>query len=234
MAEILREEIGFSFGSPEPDWASQIVVPGVDKLLQQSAETKLRIVHDSQLVKELEAQIADLNSFRRLLFGTGKELEAIVKRSLEQLGAKISPSKYGEEEYILEFEGQEFLMEVKGVSKSISLSHLRQLNDYLLKYEEETGKECKGILFGNAWRNTPPEMRGTEDKPEFPENVVKRAETWEISLVSATAYFESFVRTINSPELRTSVLSEITRARGIALSSRDHRPISESSTPSTD
>ncbi len=108
-------------------------------------------------------------------------------------------------------------MEVKGVAKSISLSHLRQLNDYLLKYQEDTGKECKGILFGNAWRNTPPEMRGREDTLEFPDNVVRRAEQWGISLVSARAFFEAFVRTLEAPELSSDLLAALTRSRGIAF-----------------
>ena len=171
----------------------------------------------------LNAQIAAIHSFRRLLYGTGPELEAIVKRTLERLGATVSPSKYAQEEYILEYDGEEFLMEVKGVAKSISLTHLRQLNDYLLKYQEDTGKECKGILFGNAWRNIPPEMRGTEDTPEFPDNVVRRAEQWGVSLVSARAFFEEFMKALEAPELSNDLLAVLTRSSGVAFPSGEPR-----------
>ena len=216
LAEILKEEVGFSLESPEPDWAQRIEMPRVPELVRQVEEAQAKIALEAEVIDQLKAQIADIRSFRRLLYGTGNELEAIVKRSLEQLGATVSPSKYSQEEYILEFDGQEFLIEVKGVAKSISLSHLRQLNDYLLKYQEDTGKECKGILFGNAWRNTPPEMRGTEDTSEFPDNVVKRAEQWGISLVSAMAFFEAFVRALEAPELSGDILAALTGSSGIA------------------
>lgn len=217
LAEILQEEIGLSLESPEPDWAQNIEMPGVPELVHQVEEARSRIDHETEIVEAFETKIADICSFRRLLYGTGSELEAIVKRSLEQLGATVSPSKYSQEEYVLEFEGQEFLMEVKGVAKSVALSHIRQLNDYLLKYQEDTGKECKGILFGNAWRNTPPGMRGMEDTQEFPDNVVKRAEQWGISLVSSTAFFKAFVKALKTPELSNDLLVKITTSSGIAF-----------------
>jgi hypothetical protein len=47
----------------------------------------------------------------------------------------VTPAKYGEEEYILEFDGQEHLIEVKGVSKSITLGHLRQLNERATQWQ---------------------------------------------------------------------------------------------------
>ena len=219
LAEIIQEEVGHSLKLPEPDWAQNIKMPGVPELVHQVMESKKRIGEENMKVDSLEQQISDICSFRRLLFGTGNDLEEIVKRSLENLGAKVSPSKYSQEEYILEFNGQEYLMEVKGVVKSISLTHIRQLNDYLLKYQEDTGKECKGILFGNSWRNTPPEMRGTEDKQEFPDNVIKRAEQWGISLVSSRAFFEAFVKALETPKLSNDLLVKITSSSGQAFSS---------------
>ena len=134
-----------------------------------------------------------MNNYKRLLFGSGAELENVVAASFAALGGSITPAKYSQEEFILTFRGREYLVEVKGISKSIALSHLRQLNDYLLKYQEDTGRVCKGILFGDAWRSLPPSERGTNDKPIFPENLIKRAEQWDIALVSSTAFYSAFI-----------------------------------------
>ena len=219
LAEIIQEEMGISLASSEPDWARKVEIPGVSELVSQVEAAQVRINDESRKIEALNEQIVDSQSFRRLLYGTGPELEAIVMRCLEHLGANVSPSKYGEEEYILEYDGQEFLMEVKGVSKSISLAHLRQLNDYLLKYQEDTGKECKGILFGNSWRNIPPDLRGKEDTPEFPDNVIKRAEQWGISLVSSKAFFVAFIGAFETPELSNDLLAALSRSSGLAFSS---------------
>lgn len=164
----------------------------------------------------LAEKIDELTAFRRLLYSSGPELEDVVRKSFELLGAKVLPAKYGQEEYILEVGGEEFLIEVKGVSKSISLTHLRQLNDYLLKYQEDTGKECKGILLGNAWRNMPPSMRNAEETPEFPDNVVKRAEQWGISLVSSGTLFEAVLKVLTDEKMAEGILASITAADGVA------------------
>ncbi len=182
LAEILKEEVGFTPTSVEQDWAKTLDTPGMSLLNSELAEAKLQITEEEAKIKAIDAKIAGLQSYRRLLYGTGTELETIVKYSLEKLGATVSPSKYGQEEYILDYDGNEVLMEAKGVTKSITLTHLRQLNDYLLRYQEDTEAECKGILFGNSWRNLPPSQRGGKDRPEFPDNVIRRAEQVGISV----------------------------------------------------
>ena len=144
--------------------------------------------------QNLQANLNELHEIRKLLYATGKELEDVLSECLENLGGSVEPASYGEEEYVLIFDNQEHLIEVKGVQKSVSLTHLRQLNDYLAHYEEDTGNSCKGILFGNAWRITPPEDRGSGDRIEFPDNVIRRSEKWEIALWSSVQFFELYCR----------------------------------------
>lgn len=88
LANILQEEIGLSLESPEPDWAKNIEMPGVPELVIQIEEANLRINRETQIVQQLEAQVSNIRSFRRLLYATGGELEAIVKMALEELGGK--------------------------------------------------------------------------------------------------------------------------------------------------
>lgn len=115
----------------------------------------------------------------------------------------------------MEYGEHKYLIEVKGVSKSISLGHLRQLNDYILKYEEDTGKACKGILFGNSWRTTPPEERNTSEKPEFPNNVISRAEQWNIALISSAKFFEAFCLFMNDRSKGAQVLQDMINSSGV-------------------
>ncbi len=216
LADILKDEIGFSAVSPEPDWAKNVEMPFVSEWKHQISERKSVVQEEQQKIDKFEAQIGEICSYRQLLYSTGPELEEVVRRSFQYLGGTVTPAKYSQEEYIFDFDGQEFLVEVKGVSKSVSLSHLRQLNDYLLKFQEDTGKEGKGVLFANTWRNLPPEQRNTEDTPEFPDNVVQRAEQWEISLVSSRAFFEVFLQALKDKSLSKQILKTVTSTNGIA------------------
>ena len=216
VALVLEELMGSTVRAEAPDWTDSINVPGVEDISMDIVTRRKGISDLFSEIEELDAKRRELLDFKRLLFASGTDLEEVVDRSLTSLGGTVTPAKYGEEEYILEFEGQEYLLEVKGVSKSITLGHLRQLNDYLLKYEEDTGRECKGILFGNAWRNLPPNQRGTKDKPEFPDNVIKRATQWQICLVSSTSFFAAFSDHLGDTSRAKTILKCLTSADGVA------------------
>jgi hypothetical protein len=106
-------------------------------------------------------------------------------------------------------------VEAKGVTKSISLTHLRQLIDYMLKYEEQTGVAVKGILLGNPWKNLPIEQRDTTGKPSFPPNVISRAKDMKIALISSTNFFKAFCSFLKHKKIGTSILNKIVNANGV-------------------
>jgi len=215
LLDILKQEVGYSLRSPAPDWAQAIPMPCLPELREEIrvAEDKIEVQRGN--IAALQDKINGITGFLRLLYGTGTELEDVTQSSFELLGAKVMPAKYSQEEYILVVEGKEYLMEVKGVSKSISLTHLRQLNDYLLKYQEDTGKDCKGILLGNAWRNMPPDMRNGDETPEFPDNVVKRAEQWGIALVSSRVLFDAVLHALTTSTKPTEFIEAVTTTNGV-------------------
>lgn len=214
LVDILQEEVGYTFTSPPPEWTQKIELPSMPEIQEQITNSQTIIADERKKIAKFMHEINELTSFRRLLYSSGTELEDIVQKSFELMGTKILPAKYAQEEYILFFDDKEFLIEVKGVSKSITLKHLRQLNDYLSKYQEDTGKDCKGILVGNSWRNVSPEMRNTSDAPEFPDNVIQRAEQWGISLLSSRTLFDAVIKVL-SKEDATEALQAITNTDGV-------------------
>ncbi len=212
---VLEDITGVSLDFAPPSWVDDVDVPHVLEIENEIKEKEQQIDSISAEIGKLQNRKASLHEYRKLLYSSGFDLEEIVKRCFEEMGAKVTPAKYGEEEYILEYQGNEYLVEVKGVSKSISLGHLRQLNDYILKYEEDTGKACKGILFGNSWRTIPPHERGTQDKPEFPQNVTERAEQWGAALISSTKFFEAYCKFLNDRSPGSIILKDIISGVGV-------------------
>ena len=212
---VLEDLTGVTLGYEPPSWVDSIVVPHISEIESEIQNKEKEIDLISSDIGKLENRRESLNNYRKLIYSSGFDLEEIVKICFEELGGKVTPAKYGQEEYILEYGGIEYLIEVKGVSKSISLGHLRQLNDYILKFEEDTGSACKGILFGNSWRTIPPEERNTTEKPEFPDNVVTRAEQWNIALISGSEFFEAFCQFMSDRSKGTKILQNIINASGI-------------------
>ena len=80
-----------------------------------------------------------------------------------------------------------------------------------------TGKEGKGILLGNAWRNMPLAMRDKKDTPVFPENVVNRAQNWGISLLSSITLFDAICKVLEKEANAKDILESITVVNGNAI-----------------
>lgn len=210
----LEEVTGVVQNYVAPDWVEAIDVPGVAQIDHDISKLLDEIAGLRGQIDTLEQRKESLDRFKKLIYSSGHDLEEIVATSFERLGAKVLPAKYSEEEFVIVFDGVEYLVEVKGVSKSIALAHLRQLNDYLLKYEEDTKKQCKGILFGNAWRDYPPEERGTAARPEFPDNVIKRSEQWGIALVSSVGFFSDLSAYLEGNKEGEAILRRIVTTNG--------------------
>ena len=86
---------------------------------------------------------------------------------------------------------------------------------YLLIYDEKTGNQNRGILLGNAWKNTPINQRNSHAKPVFPSNVVKRAEATNITLIPSVEFFEIFCKFLENKTLSKKILDCIVNAVGV-------------------
>lgn len=85
-------------------------------------------------------------------------------------------------------DSKEMLVEIKGVGKSATKGHLGQL---LTDAEQRPQKFDKLALIVNAWKELPLEERGTNDKPWYPDNVIRMAEAAEVVLVSTQELLEA-------------------------------------------
>ncbi len=212
---VLEELTGKPLGYTPPGWVDTVVVPQVPKVEKEIQRRKKKIDTLSMEIGQLTDKRNSLNSIVKLLYASGQDLEEIVKFCFEALGAEVTPAKYGQEEYVLRYDNKEYLVEVKGVSKSISFRHLRQLFDYMTKYEDDTGQTCNGILFGNSWRIFPPKERNTTDKREFPDNVINRAKQLDVALVSSTRFFEVYCQYMKDESKAPLIMKEILNHNGV-------------------
>ncbi|MFM0513330.1 hypothetical protein [Paraburkholderia sp. RL17-373-BIF-A] len=216
VATTLVDLLGKPQSEGVPDWLSSIPMPSVLPIDLRVAELREEIAKLEEQVEQQLSEKAKLERFKRLLYVSSFELEDLVAECLDLLGAAIKPARYSQEEFVMEWRGAVFLAECKGVSKSISLAHLRQVQDYVLKYEEDEHAAGKGILFGNAWRDLHPSERDTNDRPIFPRNVIERAQQFGVALVSSVDLFHAFSRFLNNEVSAEAILSLITSAKGVA------------------
>lgn len=198
-----------------PEWAEKITPPSLEKINFEISKKLTEIEKENQILNELNLRKNELESYKKLLYADGKELEEIFEKCLHELGGQVLPAKHAEEEYCLVYKNYEVPVEAKGNSKSISMTDLRQLFDYLAKYDDYNGKANKGILLGNAWKNLPLEKRDTTEKPIFPSNVIERAKGMNIALVSSMDFFWAFSKFLEDNSLGIIILDRIVGSAGV-------------------
>lgn len=212
---VLEDLIGKPQTSLPPSWSDKIKMPFIDAIDSNIESHQKEINNQLTEISELEKSKLEIEGYKKLLYTDGPELEEIFKKCLNELGAKVVPAKYSDEEYCLVYNEEDYPVEAKGVSKSIALEHLRQLRDYMDVYEEKTGKESHGILLGNAWKNIPIEERNSKEKPIFPNNVIKRATNLNISLVSSVDFFNTFCSFLEKKSLGQKIIDKIVNSVGV-------------------
>jgi len=213
---VLEDLLGLPQTALPPAWAEALVVPGVAQLEAEMATRNGQIKQLEGEITDLEDRKNELEWYRKLLYESGTELENVFSKCLQRMGGSVTPAKYSREEFVLDFEGQLSLVECKGVSsRSASLTNVRQLADYMLKYEEDVGVTGKGILFVNAWRNLPASERDQPGTPIFPPNVIERAVELKIALVSSVEFFRAFCDFLAGQVEGTTILRRLSSSSGV-------------------
>jgi len=214
LIEILLRRGKIFEETPQPTWVDKIEIPGEASLKDAIATETKKLEAVQAEIKKREDSFMELKKHKRLLYATGPELQDICKSTLEQLGAKTKPSDVTDE-FIIEIEDKEALVEVKGNEKSIHKRDISQLITDRGQYLATTDQYVKGILIGNAWRRSHPQDRDIKGKPIFARHVVEIAEDQNIGLVSTTELFKAYCKRLQEPQCKTEILNKIISGKGI-------------------
>lgn len=214
LIEILLQRGKEFEETPQPTWVDDIEIPGEANLKLEIAAEKEKLKEVEASVTEKEASLHELRKHKRLLYDTGISLQDTCRLTFEELGAKTKPSEVTDE-FIVEIDGKEALVEVKGNEKSIHKRDISQLITDRGQHLATTGQYIKGILVGNAWRHSRINERDTRDRPIFTDKVVEIAEDQNIGLISTTELFEAYRKTLEEPQHKQEILNKIISGKGV-------------------
>lgn len=216
MGKPLPEDLSEKLQSPlTPEWVNKVEVPLISQFESEIKELSEKISSYQKQIATMEEKKKEIESYKKLLYSDGFELENISHKCLIELGGKVEPVKYSNEEYCLIYQDIEYPVKIIGLEQSISLSHLRQLIDYMLEYDEKIGTKCKGILLGNPWKNLPLEERNTNERPNFTPFTIPRAQDMNISLVSSEDLFKAFCLFIEDKITGDRILEKVVSSVGL-------------------
>jgi hypothetical protein len=206
--------------TPEPNWAAdpkyQLAIETKlgSELLEAEAAVESAQKHKEKILQRFQAA----GRLRSLLYEKGKPLESAIIEALRLLGFEAAPYKQGNSEFDVVFECAEgrLLGEAEGKdAKSINVDKLRQLtmNIHEDLEREEISSPAKGVLFGNAYRLTPPADR----QIQFTEKCVQAAKSLSIALLSTSELYLVAQYLSNHPDANFAGLCRTTILTGVGL-----------------
>lgn len=160
-------------GRSPPTWVSDCKLPGEERI-------EVEIEKKKEEIEELDKELDDITSSKRLLYETNEPLEQIVRDSLRELGFKVEDEVPGKRDGILYTSEINFAIEVTGTTGGIKLSKARQLDDWVENVTVEfPDEEVSGLLIVNSEMNTNPEDRDVRVEPNV-ENYMEQRGNYKI------------------------------------------------------
>ncbi|HVE70296.1 MAG TPA: hypothetical protein VNI54_02930 [Thermoanaerobaculia bacterium] len=178
--------------TPTPSWATDTTysTKGEAKIHAELAGLKKKATSLEEKRKRLEGDLQAAGVLRWLLYEQGKPLERAVLESLSLMGFATETVNDGDSEFDAVFTSTEgrCLGEAEGKdNKPVNIDKLSQLERNISEdfARDQVTEHAKGVLFGNAYRLTPPTERGDY----FTEKCLSGAKRAKIALVRTPDLF---------------------------------------------
>jgi hypothetical protein len=188
---ILRERYRLGFEQMPPSWVDNYKLPRQVSIEDDIQKHERRIQDLAEILAATKKSLQEETRFRKLLYGKGEDvLEPVVRDALRQLGAHVDdPKQRGREDgRLVDPQGRNGMLEVKGRSGTLRLSDVRELDQWVRDAMANEELNSKGILVANMLSDDPP---GQRINP-FPDNCTRAAKQFGICLMTGTQLFRAF------------------------------------------
>ncbi len=214
---IMEDFYGLQPRTPEPDFVKAVRVPGQNEIDAQIRAKSEELALVQQEIDGLVAEKARKHRFLALVYEKGIQgLQEVAREAFEEMGLNTWDADPDVSDEFMVGDGTvEVLAEVKGHRKSAQKADIRQLDESMDEYERKFGKPVKGVLVVDAWCEKPIEDRDKPETPSFPDNVIKRAQAIEASLVSGVELYNALCAVWEGRLTGKDVFSRLINGRGV-------------------
>lgn len=137
-----------------PGWVSDYSLPGEKELRAKISSAKEQIEAQEELIKQSTEELEELCLHKLLVTGHDSPLERAVDRVLTDLGLEVEPGPKGRVDRTAAYGDRKFAIEVQGVKKGAKEDHARSLTIWVNETALQDGKDPKGLLVVNPYRDT--------------------------------------------------------------------------------
>ena len=211
---LLSERWGIQQKTPPPEGVESILLPGEEDIKQNIEDVRKELHSLENTIATLEVALAKKAEIKQLVFETGIPLEDICKLVLRELGCEIDDSV---EDFLLTYQAQEAIVEVKGREGTIERKDGAQLaqnrRNYAISQEKATNK-VKAVLLGNPYRLLFP-LEERDKKDSFAPHLVEDAQTEDTALVTTMELFNAYHAFVEGRVTADTIISRIFSSVGV-------------------
>jgi len=181
--EILLDLI---YGKPlvaHPPWREGIDVPGIQDKMKRMNERFQDIEEIQKNIALLQSEMEELDAFRDLLSGTGKDLVEVVQRALSEMGIHTQETQEG---FPVDLINNNIAIEVTGIKGSINVGS-EKVNQ-IARFREFHQKNEKIVLIANTYMDLRPSDR--KGKMNFTPEVKEYLKAADVCLMTSETLFE--------------------------------------------
>ena len=189
--------------TPIPQWAldDKFRTDRETALSEDLAQIQTKISYLEKKREKVREKLADAGSLKGLLFEKGHPLENAILEAMRLMGFVANTYRDSDSEFdvVLECDEGRCIGEVEGRdNKPISIAKMRQLSGNIHEdfSRDEVSELAKGILFGNAYRLSPPSDRLAE---HFTAKCIKAAKRNGTALIRTCDLFEVAKALVDEP-----------------------------------
>jgi CRISPR/Cas system-associated exonuclease Cas4 (RecB family) len=166
----------------------------------------------SKAIAETSSNLDAEENLKALFTLKGDALLEVVIEAFRSLGVKAERGEPGRDDIIIEFDGKPAVVEVKGKKKSAAEEDAAQLEKWVAGFKADKGVDPKGILFINAYCETPLVER---TEPAFPHQMLKYSTQREHCLITTTQLLGLLLEARAYPEKRVDLVNGLFSTVGV-------------------
>lgn len=194
-----------------PGWSQRFLLPREGEVSKEVDQAESAAESALAAVEQAKLSLLEIREWKRLLTGSGVELERMVETAFERLGCSIEEGPQGRADRVLQWGKRDAVLEIKGLTKSAAERNAAQLEKWVSEHVVDSGSPPKGILVVNAWRSLPLDER---TQPAFPDQMLSYSEARGHCLLT-TAQLLIAVVTGTSIKKRKEFLKQIFETSGV-------------------
>lgn len=208
----LEEKMSSNIEETLPVWTESFSILNEDDLKTNILDIEYKLEKLKEELENKETELRKIQEYKYLLTSSGKNLEAIVKKVLNEIGFTLFETEENRTDVIAKYKDRDVVFEIKGVKHSAAEKNAAQLEKWVSEFISMNNKIPKAVLIVNGYYELPITER---NEPIFPNQMLNFSKGREHCLLSTYQLLKLFIEIKQHPEKSEHLINELLNTVGV-------------------